>query len=502
MQELVKIKEVSSKYDISARTLRYYEEIGLLKSERSSDYSYRMYDAAALLRLEQILILRKLDISIKDIQRIFSTQGAEVVLEVLGNKVSDIDEEVALLHELKKIVLAFISQIEKADFRKEADVKQLYEKASLVKKQLSGIEEDEDKEEVKVEDSPMLDIEHLNNINERLRKVPEVRVVQLPKCRMATSGFDTFDKTLGDFPKWWSEYEKKRKGVPSFCAQDFMWDEDGQQVWWLAVEDDATTEDVGGYEIIDFEGGLYAMATSVDGDDDISTRVHKGIIRWLKTTGFQLDDRKGHRIMYHMESPIDEVKKGLGYHQLDMFVPIKLKTEEKINGVSIVDADLDARAGFGTDWTEYETIRGDFDVTYKFHNYGYLNNGESFENVVLEITTDGIMGTSQYEDANYLDIVLNGTAWFWNAAKAKTVWKGNIENKCSDVEKTILKDADVELNIVRSGEDIIVNGSFISGSEKGTWHANTKVKGLQSTLNVHLTGEGCVLTNLEFKVNR
>ncbi|WP_313340027.1 MerR family transcriptional regulator [Sedimentibacter sp.] len=56
---------VSSKYDITARTLRYYEDMGLLYSTRSDDYAYRMYDKNAVRRLEQILILRKLNISIK-----------------------------------------------------------------------------------------------------------------------------------------------------------------------------------------------------------------------------------------------------------------------------------------------------------------------------------------------------------------------------------------------------------------------------------------------------
>ena len=83
----------------------------MLTSIRSEDYAYRLYDDAAVKRLEQILILRKLNISIKYIQRIFNTSGSEVVLEVLGKKVDNIDEEVSLLHELKEIVLEFIRQI-------------------------------------------------------------------------------------------------------------------------------------------------------------------------------------------------------------------------------------------------------------------------------------------------------------------------------------------------------------------------------------------------------
>jgi len=91
MNELIKIRDVAVKYDISARTLRYYEDMGLITSTRSDDYAYRLYDDAAVQRIEQILILRKLNISIKDIQRIFNTSGSEVVLEVLGRKVDAID---------------------------------------------------------------------------------------------------------------------------------------------------------------------------------------------------------------------------------------------------------------------------------------------------------------------------------------------------------------------------------------------------------------------------
>jgi DNA-binding transcriptional MerR regulator len=94
MNGLIKITDMSSRYNISARALRYYEDMGLITSIRSNDYAYRLYDEIAVKRLEQILILRKLNISIKDIMRIFSTSGSEIVLEVLGKKINDIDAEI------------------------------------------------------------------------------------------------------------------------------------------------------------------------------------------------------------------------------------------------------------------------------------------------------------------------------------------------------------------------------------------------------------------------
>lgn len=88
MGNLVKIREISGRYNVSARTLRYYEDMGLIASIRSDDYAYRLYDEAAIKRLEQILILRRLNISIKDIKRIFDTTGSEVVLGLLKRNIS------------------------------------------------------------------------------------------------------------------------------------------------------------------------------------------------------------------------------------------------------------------------------------------------------------------------------------------------------------------------------------------------------------------------------
>ncbi|MDE7258411.1 MAG: MerR family transcriptional regulator [Lachnospiraceae bacterium] len=136
---LVKIREISGRYNVSARTLRYYEDMGLIESTRSDDYAYRLYDEAAIKRLEQILILRRLNISIKDIKRIFDTTGSEVVLDVLKKKVDNIDEEVSLLYDLKKIVLEFIDQIRKMNFEKETDVKLLYEKARDIETQITNV---------------------------------------------------------------------------------------------------------------------------------------------------------------------------------------------------------------------------------------------------------------------------------------------------------------------------------------------------------------------------
>jgi DNA-binding transcriptional MerR regulator len=140
MDKLIKIRDISNRYDITARTLRYYEDIGLLTSIRSDEVSYRMYDEDAIRRIEQILILRKLNISIKDIKRIFDTTGSEVVLDVLKKKIESIDDEISLLYQLKEIVFDFIQEIETLNFTVESDIKQLYDKAKEIEMQITNVD--------------------------------------------------------------------------------------------------------------------------------------------------------------------------------------------------------------------------------------------------------------------------------------------------------------------------------------------------------------------------
>jgi len=78
MQERLGIAEVASVYKISARTLRYYEEIGILQSMRQTRSKYREYSREHLQRLEIILLLRRLSFSVKAIVEILDGDEAHL----------------------------------------------------------------------------------------------------------------------------------------------------------------------------------------------------------------------------------------------------------------------------------------------------------------------------------------------------------------------------------------------------------------------------------------
>jgi len=68
------VKEFAVLCGVSARTLRYYDEIGLLKPAAVDKYSgYRFYDGDSLVRMQEILFYRELDFSLKSISDILSS---------------------------------------------------------------------------------------------------------------------------------------------------------------------------------------------------------------------------------------------------------------------------------------------------------------------------------------------------------------------------------------------------------------------------------------------
>ncbi|GAB2699199.1 MerR family transcriptional regulator [Paenibacillus thermoaerophilus] len=64
---------------ISPRTLRYYDEIGILKPARISSSGYRIYGQAEVDRLQQILFYRELGVSLDHIKQIMDSPGFDRV---------------------------------------------------------------------------------------------------------------------------------------------------------------------------------------------------------------------------------------------------------------------------------------------------------------------------------------------------------------------------------------------------------------------------------------
>ena len=67
------VREVSRITGVSVRTLHHYDAIGLLKPAQVTEAGYRLYDDAALGRLQTILLFRELQFPLKEIRDLLDT---------------------------------------------------------------------------------------------------------------------------------------------------------------------------------------------------------------------------------------------------------------------------------------------------------------------------------------------------------------------------------------------------------------------------------------------
>ena len=80
------VKQLSTLAGVTPRTLHHYDQIGLLKPSRVGDNGYRYYGEDALLRLQQILLYRELDIPLDDIKRIMGRRDFDVLTALESHK--------------------------------------------------------------------------------------------------------------------------------------------------------------------------------------------------------------------------------------------------------------------------------------------------------------------------------------------------------------------------------------------------------------------------------
>lgn len=80
------VKDVSKISGVSIRTLRYYDEIGLLKPTELSNAGYRLYDNKALERLQEIMFFKELEIPLEDIKKIMDSPNYDKEQALLTQK--------------------------------------------------------------------------------------------------------------------------------------------------------------------------------------------------------------------------------------------------------------------------------------------------------------------------------------------------------------------------------------------------------------------------------
>lgn len=96
----LKVGELAKRAGLSVRTLHHYDNLGLLEPSVRSDAGYRLYGAADIQRLNKILALRELGISLGEIRQILC-EGTLSTPAILSAQLIRVDAEIAHQHKLR-----------------------------------------------------------------------------------------------------------------------------------------------------------------------------------------------------------------------------------------------------------------------------------------------------------------------------------------------------------------------------------------------------------------
>ena len=255
--DLTTISEVSRSFNISTRTLRYYEQIGLLKSNKKEDYAYRVYDENAILRLQQIIVLRKLRIPLKQVIAILESENTAEIIDAFRQNLSEVDDEITALSTIRTILNAFISRLNE-NVRLDIQASLFDDVAILDIVDSLTVTKINFKEEKTMED--------LNKASEKLNELTDrnVRIIYLPPATVAAYQYigdepehnvsKVMDKFVRDSDLVKIKPDLRHYG---FNAPNPV-DETGYHGYemWVTIPDDMETPD----PIVKkrFAGGLYA----------------------------------------------------------------------------------------------------------------------------------------------------------------------------------------------------------------------------------------------------
>jgi MerR family transcriptional regulator, thiopeptide resistance regulator len=107
------IVQVARSSGVTARTLRHYHSLGLLVPARVAPNGRRYYEQEQLLRLQQILLLRDLGLSLDVVGQVLADRDGQDAIEVLGRHKEWLVQEQLRLGQLVRTVDDTIDKLRK-----------------------------------------------------------------------------------------------------------------------------------------------------------------------------------------------------------------------------------------------------------------------------------------------------------------------------------------------------------------------------------------------------
>ncbi|MGH2534310.1 MAG: heavy metal-responsive transcriptional regulator [Thermomicrobiales bacterium] len=114
----MQIGQLAREVGLNPKTLRYYEEIGLLAAARRTRSGYRLYDADALARLRFIVRAKSLGLSLNEIGTILAIRqhgecACQHVSDLLDQKLAEVEDRLRSLAAYRQQLIDLRSSAER-----------------------------------------------------------------------------------------------------------------------------------------------------------------------------------------------------------------------------------------------------------------------------------------------------------------------------------------------------------------------------------------------------
>ena len=118
-EEITPIGDLAISLGLTTRTIRYWEEVGIIESVQRNDGATRGFTPYYVRRIKFIIKLKELGLTIKEMQDLYAAYGEAKqtermvprLVEILDEHIEKIDEKMAKLASLRKDIVNYRQQM-------------------------------------------------------------------------------------------------------------------------------------------------------------------------------------------------------------------------------------------------------------------------------------------------------------------------------------------------------------------------------------------------------
>jgi DNA-binding transcriptional MerR regulator len=118
-EEITPIGDLAIALGLTTRTIRYWEEVGIIQSVQRSDGATRGFTPYFVRRIKFIIKLKELGLTIKEMQDLYVAYGEAKqtermvprLVEILDEHIDKIDEKMSKLASLRKEIVSYRQQV-------------------------------------------------------------------------------------------------------------------------------------------------------------------------------------------------------------------------------------------------------------------------------------------------------------------------------------------------------------------------------------------------------